>query len=345
LELSERKKQILQVIISEYIKSAEPVGSRTIARRYNLGYSPATIRNEMSDLEELGYLEQPHTSSGRVPSQKGYRFYVDSLMKLKNLSGKEIKRIQKIFDFKMKEIDQLIQQSAKVLSTLTHYTSLVLGPQLQKSAFENLKIFPLDNEKALVVIVTDTGFVENKIIELPQMLSTDELFKVVEYLNSRLRGLTIDRLTSGLIKDIKMELIHQMDFVDRYINLLEESSLFQRESRVYLGGTANILNQPEFKDVNKIKKIFSILEEESLLSNLLEEALSDSLRVVIGEEIQIEEFQDCSLITATYSVGDKAIGTIGVMGPTRMDYSKVITVVGYITKQLSSRLNEVYKKS
>ncbi len=345
MSLSERKRKILQLVISEYIKSAEPIGSRTIARRFDLGLSSATIRNEMADLEELGYLEQPYTSSGRIPSQKGYRFYVDSLMQIRDLSAKEIEWIQKIFDFKLKEIDQVIQHAAKVLSTLTHYTSLVMGPQIEKSCFEKIQIFPLDPEKALVVMVTDTGFVENKIIELPFMLSTDELFRIVDYMNNKLKGLSIDKINSSLIEEMKMELIHKMDFIEQAISLLEESSLLHRESRIYLGGTANILNQPEFKDVNKIKKIFNVLEEEALLSRLLEGTLSEGLKVTIGKEIEIEEIQECSLITATYSIGDKTIGTIGVIGPTRMDYSNVITIVGHITQKLSHTLSEVYKKS
>ncbi len=344
MNLSERKKEVLQLVISEYIKSAEPVGSRTIARRYDLGLSSATIRNEMADLEDLGYLEQPYTSSGRIPSQKGYRFYVDSLMQIRDLSAKEVAWIQKIFNFKLKEIDQVIQHAAKVLSTLTHYTSLVMGPQIEKSCFEKLQIYPLDHEKALVVMVTDTGFVENKIIELPHMLTTDELFRIVDYMNKKLSGLSIDKITGSLVKEMKMELIHKMDFIEQTINLLEQSSLFHRESRIYLGGTANILNQPEFKDINKIKKIFNVLEEETMLSRLLEGASTESLKVTIGEEIEIEEIQECSLITATYSIGDKTIGTIGVIGPTRMDYSKVITIVGHITHKLTQTLSEVYKK-
>ncbi len=193
-------------------------------------------------------------------------------------------------------------------------------------------------------MITDTGFVENKVIELPRMLSTDELFKVVWYLNKKLKGLTIDKITLSLIKEMKEELLNEMDFIEQALNLIGQSFSIQKESRVYLGGTTNILNQPEFKDVNKIKKIFNVLEEEDLLSSLLEESLSEKLRVVIGEENKIEEIQECSLITATYRIGDKTIGTIGVLGPTRMDYSKVISIVEHITDQLNHILNGIYKK-
>lgn len=345
MSLSQRKKQILQAVIWEYIKTAEPVGSRTIARRYNFDLSPATIRNEMSDLEELGYLEQPYTSSGRIPSQKGYRFYVDSLMEFKDLSANEIAWIHKIYNIKLKEIDKIVQHTAKVLSAITRYTTLIMGPQIQKSAFEQLQIFPLDAEKALVILTTDTGFVENKIIELPRMISTEELFNIVGYLNRKLKGLSIDRITNTLIREMKVELIHQMEFFEQAVNLLEESFSSQKEKKVYLGGTANILSQPDFKDVSKIKKIFDVLEEETLLSKLLEEASSeDRLRVIIGEEIKIEEIQECSLITATYSLGEKTIGSIGVLGPTRMDYSKVITIVEHITQELNGILNDIYRK-
>lgn len=345
MSLSQRKKQILQAVITEYIKTAEPVGSRTIARRYDLDLSPATIRNEMSDLEEMGYLEQPYTSSGRIPSQKGYRFYVDSLMEFKDLSANEIAWIHKIYNIKLREIDKIVQHTAKVLSAITHYTTLILGPQIQKSAFQQLQIFPLDSNKALVILTTDTGFVENKIIELPRMLSTEELFKIVEYMNRKLRGLSIDRITNSLIREMKVEMVHQMDFIEQAINLLDESFSFEKEKKVYLGGTANILNQPDFKDVSKIKKIFDVLEEETLLSKLLEEAsVEDRMQVIIGEEIKIEDMQECSLITATYRVGEKTIGSIGVLGPTRMDYSKVITIVEHITEELNGILNDIYRK-
>ncbi len=343
MTLSERKNKILHAVITEYIKSAEPVGSRTISRRYKLNLSPATIRNEMSDLEEMGYLEQPHTSSGRIPTQKGYRLYVDCLMETGDLSPGEVDWMNKIFNIKMKEIDKIIQHAAKVLSALTHYTSLVLGPQLQRSAFQQLQIFPLDAEKALVVMITDTGFVENKIIELPRMLTTEELFKVVWYLNKKLKGLTIDKITASLVREMKVELINEMDFIEQAINLIGESFSVHKDSRVYLGGTTNILNQPEFKDVDKIKKIFNLLEEEDILTSLLEDSLSDNLKVIIGEENKIEEIKECSLITATYRIGGKTIGTIGVLGPTRMDYSKVITIVEHITEHLNHILSGIYK--
>lgn len=343
--LSDRKNKILYAVITEYIKSAEPVGSRTVSRRYKLNLSPATIRNEMSDLEEMGYLEQPHTSSGRIPTQKGYRLYVDCLMETWDLSPREVDWINKIFNIKMREIDKIIQHAAKVLSALTHYTSLVLGPQIGRSAFEQLQIFPLDSEKALVVMITDTGFVESKLIELPRMLSREELFKVVWYLNKKLKGLTIDEITFSLIKEMKLELLDEIGFIEQTVNLIGESFSSGKERRVYLGGATNILNQPEFRNIDKIKKIFNVLEEEAVLSNLLEESLSDSLKIMIGEENKIEEIKECSLITATYKIGGKTIGTIGVLGPTRMDYSKVVSIVEHITDQLNYILNDIYNKN
>lgn len=341
MNMTSRKKAILKAVITEYIKTAEPVGSRTISRRYQMNLSPATIRNEMADLEEMGYLEQPHTSSGRVPTQKGYRIYVDSLMDLEDLSPMETDWISRLFDIKMQEIDKIIQHAAKVLSSITRYTSMILGPQIQKSCFKQLQIFPLDPDRAMVIMITDTGFVENKIIELPRMLSTEELFKTVEYLNNKLKGLSIDRITPALTREMKRELVHRMDFFDQAATLMEKSFSAPKEGRVYLGGTTNILNQPEFKDLAKIKRILRVLEEEALLSNLLEEASADGLKVIIGQENTLEEIQECSLITATYQVGDKTVGTIGLLGPTRMDYSKVIALVEHITQHLNILLNRV----
>jgi len=230
--LSARKMEILRAVVTDYVKTAQPVGSRTIARRYKMGFSPATIRNEMADLEEMGYLIQPHTSAGRIPSQRGYRYYVDELMQEIQLEDDEIRRIYGIFSYeKMREVEDIIRQASKLVSSLTNYTSLILGPRLQKSAVKKLQIMPLDRQRGLLVLVADTGVIKNKVINLPQALSQSELNRIVTYLNRRLEGLTIDKITAKLIRELRRDLYKHINFLEATFTLLEES-LAEDESRI-----------------------------------------------------------------------------------------------------------------
>ncbi len=334
--LNKRKESILQAVTTEYVTMAQPVGSRSIARRYNTGLSPATIRNEMADLEEMGYLIQPHTSAGRIPSQKGYRYYVDSLMEKAGLEEEEKEQIKNAFDYnKYGEIDEIIKHTSRLLSSLTNYTSLVLGPQLKKSAFKKLQIMPTDSQRGLLILVTDTGFVKNKVIKLPQTLSMNDLSRIVSYLNKRLEGLTIDKITSSLINEMRRDLYHYVKFLEETFTLLEES-LVEDERRVFLGGTTNILNQPEFGDINKVKALLTLFEQQSLLSTLLSRPVAgvEGVVIKIGKENVLEEVQECSLVMTAYCLGNDVVGTIGVLGPTRMEYSRVVAVVQHIANQL-----------
>ncbi len=338
-QLNGRKKKLLELIVNEYVSTAEPVGSRTISRRYPMGVSSATLRNEMADLEELGYLEQPHTSAGRRPTQKGYRYYVDKLLKTSSITEEEEKVIQNSLA-KMNEVEHIISVASRVLSQITSYTSLILGPQFKKSAFNQLRILPLDDNKGLVVMITNMGFVKNKVIELPRSLSGAELQQVVQYLNKKMYGLTIDQVTESLIKELKRDLFNRIELLEQAFLLLEESLNEEERARVFLGGTTNILNQPEFKDVNKIKQFLSLFEQEDLLFNLLEgegdvcESSGDVV-VKIGRENPLEEVHECALVTASYMIGNRTIGKVGVLGPTRMDYDRVLAVVRAITIHLN----------
>mgnify|MGYP000932885727 CR=1 FL=1 len=336
MALNERKKQILQAIISEYIKTAQPVGSRTLARRHKVGLSPATIRNEMADLEESGFLIQPHTSAGRIPSQKGYRYYVDDLMEAPDLEEEERAKIRQVYEFeRLKEIEEIIKHTSTLLSLLTNYTSLILGPQLKKSAFKKLQIMPVDQQRGLLVLVADTGFVKSKVINLPQALSPGELNRIVSYLNMRLDGLTIDKITSRLIVELRRDLYHHIQFLEDTFTLLQDS-LAEDERRVFLGGTTNILNQPEFGDIEKVKSLLSLFEKNSLLATLLARPVAGVKGIVIriGRENILEEVQECSLVMATYCLGKEVVGTVGVLGPTRMDYAKTVAVIEQVVIHL-----------
>lgn len=337
--LNERKQKILHAVVTDYIVTAEPVGSRTVSRRYQTDLSAATIRNEMADLEELGYLTQPHTSAGRIPSQQGYRFYVDSLMGTASLAPEEERYLSRFYLQlrKMKEIDHIIQHTAKALSLITNYTSLILGPQLRRSTLKQLRLVPLNEERALVVLITDTGFIKNKIIELPKALNEDELSGIVGYLNEQLAGKSIELLSAALLRQLRSELFSRMDILEQMLLLLDDSSS-EGESRIFLGGTSNILNQPEFKDLEKVKHLLALFEEGDRLSFMLETSM-DGVSIRIGTENSLSEMNECSLVTATYMLHDRPVGAIGVLGPTRMEYAKVVTVIEKISNKLNHLLN------
>lgn len=339
--LNERKKNILRAVVLNYIKTAEPVGSRTVTRTCRTGLSPATIRNEMADLEEMGYLTQPHTSAGRIPSQIGYRYYVDNLMDHdESCNDDESALISSVNSEKMREIEQIIVSSAKVLSSVTNQTCLIMGPQFKKSAFHQIRILPLDEKRGLVVLITDTGFIKNKVIDLQQNLSPGELQQVVSYLNHKLCGLTIDQVTTSLINELKRDLFRRLEILEQAFILLEESLKEEKQIRVFLGGTTNILNQPEFKDVDKIRRMLNLFEQEALLFKILEDSSSeDDIVIRIGAENEVADIQECALVTGTYKIHDKTLGAVGVLGPTRMDYSRVISVLRRMVDHLNSCLS------
>jgi heat-inducible transcriptional repressor len=335
--LSLRKQKILRAVVTDYVKSAQPIGSRTLARCYNINLSPATIRNEMSDLEDMGFLTQPHTSAGRIPSQKGYRFYVDCLMEIKELSLEEKARINKILEKeKYREIEGIINHTSRLLASLTNYTTLILGPHLRKCAFKKLQIMPIDAQRGVLVLVADTGLVKSKVINLPKTLSIDELQRIIFYLNKRLDGLTIEKITSELIVELRRELYNHITFLEEAFTLLEKI-LIEDERRVFLGGTTNILNQPEFENIEKIKALLSLFEQRSLLATLLSRPIAgvEGVVIKIGSENVLEEVQECSLVMATYCMGKDIIGTIGVLGPTRMEYPRAVAAVQHIVDSLA----------
>lgn len=336
--LSERKQKILHAVVTDYIQTAEPVGSRAISRRHRMNLSAATIRNEMADLEEMGYLSQPHTSAGRIPSQRGYRFYVDYLMDIASLTSKEEENLAKFFNQleKMREIDQIIQHTCKILSDLTNYTALVLGPQFGKSVLQHLRLIPLNEEQALVVIITDTGIIKNIVVDLPRALSHDEIVNVMGYLNEQLAGHDIHSLTSSRLQKLRHDLYDKMQILESTLMLLDKLCE-ESGTRVFMGGASKILNQPEFKDFEKLKRLLSLFEQDNRLSFLLETP-HDGVTIRIGTENELQEMRDCSLITATYYLNDRPVGVIGVLGPTRMEYSRVVAIIENVAGRLNSLL-------
>lgn len=340
MKMDERKQRILEALILDYIATGDPVGSRTIARKYNLGVSSATIRNEMADLEELGLIEQPHTSAGRVPSQSGYRYYVDCLMELQPLADTLKKFIQDTLADRIKETEALIQLTSKLLSQLTNYTAIVLAPNYGKNFLRHIQILPLEGNKVVMVIVLDNGHVEHRTLDFPYPLAEKDYQKLSYLLNAHMRGLSLEQWKAGIIQDICNELDYQKRFLNEVVESIESIMSVEYESKVYLGGTLNILNQPEFRDVEKVKQILELLEEERILKEVLSFERDLGISVKIGTENPYESMKNCSLITATYEVDGKTIGTLGVLGPTRMEYSKSVSIVEFFTAVLADALKK-----
>jgi len=338
--LNERKKKILQIIIEDYISSAEPVGSRTIARKYDLGLSPATIRNEMSDLELLGYLEQPHTSAGRIPSAQAYRFYVDALIEPGTLTDNDMALIDGWYNERRRNIDDIFQSTAKILSRMTQNVSMVLTNQQTIANFCYLKFLPLDSQHAILCIVADDGSIDTNVIDIPLGMSSEEM----DYLAGKMSKLLEDRNLSDISVEI-LQTVHTDVVEDKLIF----SSLLQavrkmtgrrQEQKVFLGGTKQLLNQPEFRDVERVRNLLGILEEEKVLKDLLQGGEDSGLKVTIGSENKFTGIQDCSMVQATYRLNGQIVGTMAVLGPTRMEYGKVISVMDYLHKYMKTILDK-----
>jgi len=345
--MTERKKKVLKAIINEYVMTADPIGSRTLARRYEFGVGSATIRNEMADLEEMGYLEKPHKSAGRIPSDKGYRFYVDILMELQKLSKQEQKAIKENYESKAPEVHEIIEQTSDMLSELTQYTSLILSPHLKDSVFRSLKLVPIDTKHVLLIIITDIG-VQDRVVSMPEGLNHSELQQITRYLNERLQGLTLSQINEELLNELESTLVNRLDGLEnRQLDVLYQGLINPgiSKAKVYLGGTTNILEQPEFNDIHKVKTVLQVLEREELLYNILGNISDDTsnVKVTIGQENDFDEIKNCSMVTATYQLNNRSIGKIGILGPTRMDYSNVVSVVQLVAQVLSNMLTEQNK--
>ncbi|MFD0672108.1 heat-inducible transcriptional repressor HrcA [Cohnella sp. GCM10027633] len=340
--LSERQRMILGAIIDDYVRSAEPVGSRSISKRADVSFSPATIRNEMADLEELGLLEQPHTSAGRIPSIKGYRYYVDHLVTVDGASEQDVRKIRSFFAEKMNHWEGVIGHAATILSQLTNYTSIVLGPEIFDTTLKHFQLVPITDRSAVAIIVANTGHVEHRTINIPDGISMEDMSKIVAVLNDKLSGVPFFRVKSVLHSEIAKELSRYVDRCEEVLNLLEQAITEKQEPKVFLSGASNMLTQPEFKDVDKAKSILGMLEETRMLSQLFH-AHPGGIQVRIGTENAVEAINQCSLITATYSLDGQSLGTIGVLGPVRMEYGKVISLLDYLSKDIALLMSRGFK--
>ena len=345
MELDERKRKILNAIIKNYLETGEPVGSRTISKYTDLNLSSATIRNEMSDLEDMGYIMQPHTSAGRIPSDKGYRFYVDDVLKEKQTEVSEIK--EKLIE-KADKLEVILETAAKMLATDTNYTSMVTKPQYKKHFVKFLQLSDFDVRKLLMVLVLDNNIVKNRIITVPIDLDKEMVLKLNIVLNTFLQGLGIEGINISIIQKLKQQAGEHKELIE--IILDEIASVIEEEDQlqIYTSGATNILKYPELSDKEKASEILYALEEKNMLTKLISDKIvgevdsneeETGIQVYIGNESSIESMKDCSLVTATYKLDDGVYGKVGIIGPKRMDYEKVVEAL----QNLKGQLDDIFK--
>lgn len=341
--LTDRQLLVLQIIIDDFISNAQPVGSRSLSKKEGIAFSSATIRNEMSDLEDLGFLEKTHTSSGRVPSEKGYRYYVDHLLSPQALNKDDRLMLKSVFAERIYELENIIKNSANILSELTNYTSIVLGPKVHEHKLRKIQIIPLNQEAAIAIIVTNTGHVENKTFSLPPSFDINELEKVANILNERLIGVPLIELKDKIYKEVAVLLRQHIHSYGELVSSLADSFSGTISEKLFFGGKTNMLKQPEFHDIDKITSLLSMIEQEKGIYEIITQNPS-GIHVSIGRENKNIILKDCSLITATYSVGNEQVGTLAILGPTRMEYSRVISLLKFFSNDFTALLTKLYQK-
>jgi len=339
--LTDRQLIILQVIIDDFIRSAQPVGSRSLSKKKEILLSSATIRNEMADLEEYGFIEKTHTSSGRVPSEKGYRYYVDHLLAPHALHTNDINMIHSIFAERIYEMENIAQRSAKILSELTNYTAILLGPAVKENKLKRLQIVPLNQETAVAIIITDTGHVENRIFSLPENIAPEEIEKLVNILNDKLAGVPISELRETIYKEVADLLQRNIQQYEYMLQTITDTIDVPGGEKLFFGGKMNILNQPEFNNIEKVRSLMDMIEQEQGIYELFKKT-PQGIHVKIGNENNHSMMKDCSLITASYSIGEETVGTIAILGPTRMEYSRVISLLDFLSRDMSVALTKLY---
>jgi heat-inducible transcriptional repressor len=337
MAIDERKIKILQAIINDYIITGEPVGSRTIAKKYNLGVGSATIRNEMADLEELGFLEQPHTSSGRIPSNKGYRLYVDKLMEAGNLTLEEELKIKEyILNSAMHEVEKIVKEACSLLSELTNLTSIVKAPSVRSSYIKSIQLFAIDSHNLVSVIVADNGVIKNHIIKINNMPTNETIQMITNVLNFRLRNLSIEQINLEVINTIRNELSGYDEVFNAILPALYETLKESNNLEVFVEGATNIFNYPEYNNIDKAKEMLSLISDKNNLVDLIEP--SNGITIRIGEENSFPEAKDCSVISAEYYFNGRPIGTIGLIGPKRINYSRIVAIMNKVMHELNRSL-------
>lgn len=343
MELNERKLRILKAIINDYFQTAEPVGSRTLSRHYDLGISPATIRNEMSDLEELGFIMQPHTSSGRVPSDKGYRFYVDMMLQLQQAEFTKLVYMEELKKSAAR-IEDLLKTIGQQLANETHYTTIVSSPHYKKSKIKNIQLVAVEEHAFLAVIVTDGNGIKDYMIRVDQAVNQQLLNHVASTMNNYLKGLTVNQLGLEIINKIKADNRDGQEVVSKVIDVIFATIRDVDETDVYTYGTTNILQYPEFNDISKASTLIKTLEAKDVLKDIINttiESEDGNVKIVIGEENELDGLKDCSLVTTSYHINGEKVGAIGIIGPKRMDYDNTVQNLRCLIKSVDELLNKL----
>ena len=343
MELDARKEKILKAIIQTYLETGEPVGSRTISKYSDLKLSSATIRNEMSDLEEMGYIIQPHTSAGRIPSDKGYRFYVDQIIREKE---HEVNEMQEIMIQRVDRVEILLKQMAQILAVNTNYATMISGPTSHLTKLKFIQLSKVEEKKLLIVVVVEGNIIRNSFVNLEEDLTNEDVLNLNILFNNSLNGLTIQEINLGMISKLKEQAGIHRQVVELVLNEVSEAIQAQdADLQIYTSGATNIFKYPELSDTQKASQLLNTLEQKELLKGLFDDkqlpAASDSqIQVYIGDETPIQSMKDCSVVTANYVLGDGLRGTIGIIGPKRMDYEKVVSTLRNLVSQLNDTFNQ-----
>ncbi len=340
MDLDERKRKILHAIIQTYLETGEPVGSRTISKYSDLKLSSATIRNEMSDLEEMGYIIQPHTSAGRIPSDKGYRLYVDHLMQEKE---REVTELKELMIQRTDKLEQVLKRVVKVLANNTNYATMISAPQYHQNKLKFIQLSRVDEHQILAVIVAEGNVIRNKLIPLCEELDTETILKLNILLNTMLNGKTIAEINLQMISSMKEQAGIHSNIISDVVDAVAEAIHSDEGMEIYTGGATNIFRYPELSDNGKASELIQTLEEKQMLAELVTETLNKEdkgIQVYIGSESPIQSMKDCSVVTATYELGQGLQGTIGIIGPKRMDYENVMSTL----KTLMDQLDDVFHK-
>jgi len=331
--LDDRKKKILQAVIDEYINSAEPVSSTSLVEKYGLNYSSATVRNELAELEKNGYLDKTHTSSGRVPSEKGYRFYVDELIKDDDISKEEIKYIQDKLETKVNEIEELTKIATTTLSEITHYTTVAIGPKSDMQIIEEMKFVLLGTRMLMVVIITDSGLVKETIIKYDEDITESQVETLNNLFNTKLKGKPLSKIDKPMEEYILSEITYSINVIKP---IIEQINKIVEDENIYYEGANKSFDLPEFKSLEIAKNFVNVLDAKDLVLDILNSGVAKDINVYIGDENENEKLKDFSIVTFKHSIGDKDLGTIGIIGPKRMDYSKIISIMKYISKKINN---------
>lgn len=345
LELSERKIKILQAVIRNYLETGEPVGSRTISKYTDLNLSSATIRNEMSDLEELGYITQPHTSAGRIPTDKGYRLYVDNMMKEKmselDKREKQLTEREELLIEKVDKVETLLKNMARMLATDTNYAAMISAPKHNGAKIKFIQLSAVDAHQLLCVVVSEGNLISNKMIDVEEKVSNEDLLKLNMLVNTSLAGLSLEEINLAIIQKLANQAGEQASLVNEVVQAVMDAIKVSDDLEIYTSGATNIFKYPELSDRERASMLLSTLEEKKPLSSFVSDDESETgIQIYIGDETPVQSMKDCSVVTATYELEDGIKGTIGIIGPKRMDYEKVVETLRNVKEQLSDNFKK-----